>query len=142
MEDAAADAGSAALDTAMWCGVAPIALGMGTQADRAAASVGRELVCEPISGGVYGLREPAAGLIRYVGSTNSFARRGSEHLRSSTMNKLEMIILYPTGDSVEARLREQQFILEFGGVKGGQLLNKINAVSPRNPFARALQEVY
>ena len=58
------------------------------------------------------------------------------------MNKLEMIILYPTGDSVEARLREQQFILEFGGVKGGQLLNKINAVSPRNPFARALQEVY
>jgi hypothetical protein len=38
----------------------------------------------------------------------------------------------PIGDPIARRLREQALIEQYGGPKGGQLLNKINSISKNN----------
>lgn len=40
--------------------------------------------------------------------------------------------IFGTPDRLEALLREQHLIDEFGGPGGGQLLNKINAVASKS----------
>lgn len=79
----------------------------------------------------------AFGAIRYVGITcRDIAMRAGEHLNSldPIRSSLTYKPLHIVGDLLTARGSEQAYIDAYGMVKeGGQLVNKINSISPNNP---------
>lgn len=80
----------------------------------------------------------AAGVIRYVGITERAANvRFAEHLGAvGTGRELLRYEVIPTATGLTrdaARVMEQNLINQYGlGRNGGQLLNKINSIAPRN----------
>jgi hypothetical protein len=79
----------------------------------------------------------AAGKVKYVGITGRDAAvRFSEHLNSGTARSLldYNVIKGAEGLSkTQARIWEQTLINQYGLQKnGGQLLNKINSIAPKN----------
>ena len=79
----------------------------------------------------------AAGTVRYVGITERAAAvRFGEHLSSGTAKSLLdfRVIDGATGLSrTGARVWEQTLINQYGlGKNGGQLLNKVNSIAPKN----------
>lgn len=114
-------------------------VGAGAGAGAAAGGGGTVASDVVVAGeGIYVLRDPISGIIRYVGQTNNFARRFAEHMRDSTKNGLTFERWGDDiSDPIERLVREQELIDFFGGVNGGQLLNKRNALGVDNVF-RAL----
>ena len=72
-----------------------------------------------------------AGITRYVGITNDFARRSAEHLAKKGI-KIEPLMKHLSRS--DARAVEQALIEIHGlGKNGGTLLNRINSISLKNP---------
>ncbi|MCU7804214.1 MAG: hypothetical protein KZQ96_13535 [Candidatus Thiodiazotropha sp. (ex Lucinoma borealis)] len=89
--------------------------------------------------GVYVLRDPLSGEIKYVGRGDVKAR-GVVHQKSSDKGHLVQEILHDnTLNKPQAKYLEQKLMDEFGGAKSTNpatnLLNKIRSYSPRNPNA-------
>ena len=80
--------------------------------------------------GVYHLIDQD-GVVRYVGSTNDFVRRKREHKKLRSKLGLHFEPLYSSDDAFERVFREQEYIDMFGGITGGQLFNKRNALKWR-----------
>jgi RHS repeat-associated protein len=80
----------------------------------------------------------AAGRVQYVGITDDLARRAAEHLSSKG---IQIESLMEGLSRSDARAVEQVLIEYYGlGKNGGTLMNKINAISPKNPkYAEALR---
>jgi len=80
----------------------------------------------------------ASETLRYVGRTcRDVAQRTIEHLSSSDPVKanLDYRLLHKIPDILTDKGSEQTYIDTYGLVKdGGQLVNKINSVSPNNPI--------
>lgn len=79
----------------------------------------------------------AAGNVKYIGITGrDVAVRFGEHLNSGTARSLldYRVIDGATGLSkTQARIWEQTLINQYGlGKNGGQLLNKVNSIAPKN----------
>lgn len=78
-----------------------------------------------------------AGNVKYIGITGrDVAVRFGEHLNSGTARSLldYRVIDGATGLSkTQARIWEQTLINQYGlGKNGGQLLNKVNSIAPKN----------
>jgi len=74
-----------------------------------------------------------AGKVQYVGITNNLGRRQAEHLRKTGM-EIEKIKGLINLSKTDARAVEQVLINKYGLKKqGGQLQNKMNSISPKNP---------
>lgn len=77
----------------------------------------------------------AAGEVKYIGRSVNVAERWYQHQAASgTGRELLRYQIVEGGTNLSlnsARVLEQNLINQFGGVKGGQLLNKINSVAPK-----------
>lgn len=69
--------------------------------------------------------------VRYVWQTNDQLRSPLEHLLDPTKKDLIFKVICKSDDAFERLIHEQSLITHFGGPKGGQLLNKINALSKK-----------
>ncbi len=111
-----------------------VIFGMGTAAVRGGGAS---------SGGVYqGI--DSAGAVRYVGITERTpAIRFAEHANSGTARaNLQYETIPGTGalPNMQKRLYEQSLLNQYGLQKnGGQLLNKINSISPSSPMYGSVQ---
>lgn len=107
-------------------------------AGRLAAKETRTLVvneADDVIGGVYTLVDEK-GIVRYVGQTKDFIRRLGEHFDDPVKNKLTFVRGMKSADKATRLVEEQRLINLYGGPKGGQLLNKINAIGPKNPLIK------
>jgi hypothetical protein len=82
---------------------------------------------------VYTSTNPA-GDVDYVGITNNLARRAAEQLAGKGIDIEAIDGLSGNLSRADARAVEQVLIEEYGGSGGGQLINKINSISPNNPI--------
>jgi hypothetical protein len=89
----------------------------------------------PSGAGVYVLRD-GSGIVKYVGQTCDFVRRQGEWLLDRPGWVFEAIS--DIADPVERTIAEQLLINEYGGIGGGQLINKINAIAKRSALFKQL----
>lgn len=82
---------------------------------------------------VYQSKNVATGKTQYVGITNNIQRRAAEHLKKKGID-INPIDGLPPLTKQQARGVEQALIEIHGKPGGGQLLNKINSISPKNPI--------
>jgi len=82
----------------------------------------------------------AAGIVNYVGITNSLERRAAEHLSSKGIS-IDAIPGLGNLSRADAKAVEQVLIENHGLAKNsGALMNKINSIASSNPaYAEALQ---
>jgi RHS repeat-associated protein len=117
------------------------AVGETTEAEAAEATATESTpAVAPPNSGVYAMVDKL-GIVRYIGRTMDFVRRAYEHSLDSRFDGMDFQILEKTSDPELQCIREQQLIEEYGGPTGRgpvprptQLMNKINAISTRNPL--------
>ncbi len=83
---------------------------------------------------VYEGVDPNTGEVKYVGITKRAPEvRWAEHRGARSASNLRYRVVDGTGKLGRnaARVWEQNLINQYGGPKGGQLLNKINSISPK-----------
>ena len=98
----------------------------------------------PVGGGVYRGLDPETGAVKYIGRTNREPSiRFSEHANSGTARANLDYETLPGSDSLSAtqkRLYEQNLIDQYGLQKnGGQLVNKMNSISPSSSLYSSSQ---
>jgi hypothetical protein len=122
--DAVGEAGVAAGARATAAGVARVAT--------SAAAAGRALAGN-VTQGVYKFSTSVAGAVKtYVGKSVNVGARLAQHIRSGKLSpeNLSSVAVKPVSGSATAlSAAEQQTMNELGGIQGGQLANKINAVA-------------
>jgi filamentous hemagglutinin len=75
----------------------------------------------------------AADYVDYVGITNNIERRAAEQLGGKGI-EINPIAGLENLSRLDARSVEQVLIEEYGGPRGGQLLNQINSIATSNPI--------
>ena len=75
------------------------------------------------------------GIVEYIGITmRAVATRGAEHAATSAAKAALTYVPVPGASGLTkqaARILEQKLINQYGGVKGGQLLNEINSIASK-----------
>jgi|CXWL01.1.fsa_nt_gi hypothetical protein len=111
---------------------------LGRRASGGIIDAGGDVAKKAAKGGVYFLVD-SAGVVRYVGKTTDFKRRAAYWKSHKTRGRYKFERAIETDDSVEQAIGEQMGINAHGGVGGGQIENKINAIDKRSQLFKELQ---